>query len=310
MRPGLPRPFPGHCARGCVSWQPGRPVAERDPLSGGHPSLLGPERREGGGRREAGPGPWGQHRSKGHWAGAGAGPVSAPRVYPEKEDLLSPGLPPQRAPLSDGWGQRALLVPGRHVPLWPGSQTGLLTLVETVCFLEASNMPGCSAKTRACWASSGWARPWFSPWQPPSHRPVPLRSRVAAPAGLVGASPSAASWPVVGRVGTSPGEGQRVPKARSTCGKAEARLGLGAAPTSSRLLELRAARPPCPCPRHGGAPTPTPVQTSARRPGTRPLCARLGTGAPGLAVSCSPSLGHRGPWPGHCSRRALGRPSP
>lgn len=67
---------------------------------------------------------------------------------------------------------------------------------------------------------------------------------------------------------------------------------------------------PHPRPQRGGTPTPTPVQTSARRPGKRPLCARLGTGALALAVSCSPGLGHRGPWADHCSRQALGHPGP
>lgn len=67
-----------------------------------------------------------------------------------------------------------------------------------------------------------------------------------------------------------------------------------ALPCLSSRLPAEAARWPQPAAERRS--TPTPVQTSARRPGTRPLCAQLGTGAPDAlsAAACASATAHPG----------------
>lgn len=104
---------------------------------------------------------------------------------------------------------------------------------------------------------------------------------------------------------TLPGAG-RLPGARRRGGRRVGAGGLSGercpapAPPPARLPGLSLGAAPSPAPA-SPAPARTPVQTSARQPGKRPLCAQLGTGAPASPSAAAPAWLPRAR-PGHCSR--------
>lgn len=236
--------------------------------------------------------------------------LSPASSFRKKRALLSPGAPcppPERRPFPvrpGAAGSHPAAPPGGHMPLpcpcstpvRPSTQRGLPTWASLCVFWK---LPACQA---ARGTRLGAEESPGSGLRLPV-RPCPRRPRRGGPRQ------------VRGRGGVGRGGSRCRARAGTGCPEPGGGVWVSArGPADKRCPALAPASPPsrgrrgcspAPRPRRSSAPTPTPVQTSARRPGKRPLCAQLGTGAPALAVSCSPSLGHRGPWPGHCSRRAL-----